>query len=119
MKVGARVPSRPLYLLASDHRRSFERLLGIAGTPTEDDVQRMRDAKELVWKGFHAALLNGIPRDSAGILIDPQYGEHIAREAKRLGITFAIPIERSGQEEFEFEHQDRFADEVETLVRPT
>jgi len=102
-----------LYLLACDHRRSFERLIGVDGTPTDEDVRLMKDAKHLVWEGFERALAAGVPRARAGILIDIQYGEQVARDAERAGIAFAIPIERSDQKEFQFEHGDRFDEYVD------
>jgi myo-inositol catabolism protein IolC len=102
----SRIPDSPLYILACDHRRSFERLLGMTGTLTDAEVSRLKDAKRLVWQGFQRALADGIPRRSAGILIDLEYGEEVAREARKLGITFAVPIEKSGQDEFELEHDD-------------
>lgn len=108
----------PLYILACDHRRSFERLLGIVGVPTEADVQRMKDVKQLVWQGFQLALSHGVSSASAGILIDLQYGEQVAREAKRLGVIFALPVEKSGQQEFELEHGNRFVDIAEEF-QPT
>ena len=105
-----------LYLLACDHRRSFEGLLGIGGAPTDEDVRRMKDAKHLVWEGFERAVAGGAPTGRAGILIDTQYGERVARDARRVGIPFAIPIEKSGQREFQFEHGDRFEEFVEDFA---
>lgn len=111
----SRAPDSPLYLLAADHRRSFERLLGMTESPSDKDVRRIRDAKQLIWEGFQRALEGGVLRDSAGILVDLHYGEEIAREARRLGLTFAIPIERSDQQEFQYE-QEHFADAVEEIA---
>ena len=45
---------------------------------------------------------------SAGILVDEQFGAGIVRRAKADGLTFAMPVEKSGQEEFDFQYGDDF-----------
>jgi len=95
-----------LFILAADHRRSFEKMVG-------PDLETLLAAKKLVWKGFLEALAQGVPRDAAGLLIDEQYGSDIAREAREQGINFAMPVEKTGREEFEFEHGDAFARAIE------
>jgi len=95
-----------LYLLAVDHRGSFEKMVG-------HDVEVLRAAKMLVWRGFLDALAHGAPRDAAGILIDEQYGSAIAREAHKEGVVFALPVEKTGRDEFEFEHGDDFGPAIE------
>jgi myo-inositol catabolism protein IolC len=98
---------KKLYVLAIDHRRSFKRMLG------DGDTDMLLGAKQLIWKGFQRALEEGAPVDAAGILIDGQYGDEIAREARRLNVLFAMPVETSGQDEFDFEHGAAFADKIE------
>jgi myo-inositol catabolism protein IolC len=95
-----------LYILAFDHRGSFEQMVG-------QDVETLLAAKRLVWQGFLEALAQGAPRNAAGLLIDEQYGAGIAREAHEQGIVFAMPVEKTGREEFEFEHGDAFARAIE------
>lgn len=99
-------PGGRLYLLAVDHRGSFERMAG-------RDPAVLVAAKLLVWQGFLDALANGAPRDAAGILIDEQYGSDVAREARREGVVFALPVEKTGRDEFEFEHGDDFGRAIE------
>jgi myo-inositol catabolism protein IolC len=104
----------PLYLLAFDHRSSFSRdLLGIDGTPTPFEVRRVADIKNVVYEGFQAALVNGVDRASAGLLVDEQYGTRIARSARAEGVLLAMPVERSGRAEFEFEFGDEFGRHIE------
>lgn len=94
----------PLYLLACDHRRSFEKLFGVTKPVTPEEVESLKDAKLLVWEGFRAALQEGtVAAGSAGILTDLEYGEHLARASRELGIPFALPIEQSGRTEFELD----------------
>jgi myo-inositol catabolism protein IolC len=100
-------PGSKLYLLAVDHRGSFEKMVG-------HDLEVLVAAKMLVWQGFLDALTRGAPRDLAGILIDEQYGSAVAREAHKEGVVFAMPVEKTGRDEFEFEHGDDFGRAIET-----
>jgi len=95
-----------LYILAFDHRGSFEKMVG-------GDHDKVAGAKRLIWEGFQRAVEEGAPKQYAGILVDPQYGPDVAREAKAGGYRLAMPVEKSGQVEFEFEYGDRFGEKIE------
>jgi myo-inositol catabolism protein IolC len=98
---------KKLYILAFDHRGSFEKMVG-------GPAEKIQSAKELIWEGFQVAVANGwAPKDAAGVLVDAQYGDKVAREAKAQGYVLAMPVEKSGQEEFDFEYGDRFGDQIE------
>jgi myo-inositol catabolism protein IolC len=94
-----------LYILAFDHRGSFEKMVG--------DVERVPGAKTLIWEGFQRAVEQGAPKQFAGVLVDGQYGPDVAREAKAGGYKLAMPVEKSGQNEFDFEYGDRFGEKIE------
>ena len=94
-----------LYILAFDHRGSFEKMVG--------DVARVPGAKELIWEGFQRAVELGAPKEYAGILVDGQYGPNVARAAKEGGYKLAMPVEKSGQNEFDFEYGDQFGEKIE------
>jgi myo-inositol catabolism protein IolC len=94
-----------LYILAFDHRGSFEKMVG--------DVGRVPGAKTLIWEGFQRAVEQGAPKQFAGVLVDGQYGSDVAREAKAGGYKLAMPVEKSGQNEFDFEYGDRFGEKIE------
>jgi 5-dehydro-2-deoxygluconokinase len=94
-----------LYVLAFDHRGSFEKMVG--------DVDRVPGAKTLIWEGFQKAVELGAPKESSGILVDGQYGPTVAREAKAGGYKLAMPVEKSGQAEFDFEYGDAFGEKIE------
>lgn len=105
---------RKLYILAFDHRGSFEKMFGVSGrTPTAEEAARISDAKWLIFEGFRRAVAGGVPKDAAGVLVDGQYGPHVARAAKEEGYLFAMPAEKSGQAEFDFEHGDAFGAAIE------
>jgi myo-inositol catabolism protein IolC len=102
-----------IYLLAFDHRGSFQsKLLGIAGEPTPEDVARIEEAKAIIFAGFQAALDEGLSREGAGILVDEQFGAEVARAALALGVQLAMPVEKSGQEEFDFEFGEHFGEHI-------
>jgi myo-inositol catabolism protein IolC len=94
-----------LYILAFDHRGSFEKMVG--------DVERVPGAKELIWEGFQKAIEEGAPKEFAGVLVDAQYGAKVAREAKAGGYKLAMPVEKSGQNEFDFEYGEQFGEKIE------
>lgn len=101
--------SERIYLLAFDHRGSFQKkLLGIAGEPSSEEVARIRDAKRVIFEGFRRALESGLSLEGAGILVDEQFGDEIARGALALGAQLAMPVEKSGQDEFDFEYGEQF-----------
>jgi myo-inositol catabolism protein IolC len=99
-------PGERLYILAIDHRGSFEKMVG-------RDLDVLLAAKVLVWRGFFDALRLGLPREAAGILIDEQYGSDIARIAREERVVFAMPVEKTGRDEFTFEHGDDFSRAIE------
>ena len=104
---------RSLYIMAFDHRGSFQKkMLGIAGTPNEEESARISDAKKVIFEGFQQALSDGAPKDAAGLLVDEQFGADVARTAKRDGLVFAMPVEKSGQDEFDFDYGDAFGEHI-------
>jgi myo-inositol catabolism protein IolC len=107
---------RRLYILSFDHRGSFKKgLMGITGVPTQDECQRISELKTLIYEGFTRAIAHGAPRDSCGLLIDEEFGTEVARSARRERFTLAMPVERSGQEEFDFEFGDDFGEHIKAF----
>jgi len=101
--------SKPLYLLAFDHRGSFERDLFASPHPVPPEVRGgIIDAKQVIYEAFVEATNRGAPLDAAGILVDEQYGSGVARKALSAGHVLAMPVEKSGQDEFDFEFGDDF-----------
>jgi myo-inositol catabolism protein IolC len=94
-----------LYILAFDHRGSFEKMVG--------DNALVPGAKTLIWEGFQRAIEEGAPKAYAGILVDDQYGPDVARAAKAGGYKLAMPAEKSGQNEFDFQHGEQFGEKIE------
>lgn len=99
-----------LYILAFDHRGSFKRMFG-----DQVSTDTLRDGKRLIWEGFQRALDEGAPKEAAGILVDEEFGADVAREAHERGVNFAMPVEASGKDVFEFEFGEQFGDHIEDL----
>ncbi len=106
-----------LYLLAFDHRSAFAKsLFGISGRePTGDEAERISQCKRIIFEGLALAVEEGAPRDAAGLLVDEQYGAAIAREGAERGLLVAMPVEKSGQDEFQFEYGDDFGAHIEAF----
>jgi myo-inositol catabolism protein IolC/protein-S-isoprenylcysteine O-methyltransferase Ste14 len=116
---GTRGYMTPLYILPFDHRASFERgLFGWSGTLGVEQTARIVAAKRVIYDGFVAAVAGGVPKAHAGILVDEQFGAAILADASRTGFITCASVEKSGQEEFDFEFGDEFARHIEN-VAPT
>jgi myo-inositol catabolism protein IolC len=106
----------PLYLLAFDHRSSFSKGLFGATEPLSPEVQaKVSDAKHLIFEAFEQAIARGAPRELAGALVDEQFGAAVAREVKPTGALLAMPVERSGQAEFQLEYGEEFGHHIEAF----
>jgi myo-inositol catabolism protein IolC len=108
---------RPLFILPFDQRSSFEKgLFGFEPPLTEDQMATVIASKQVVYEGFKLALSKGAPRETAGILVDEQFGAAILRDARAKGVVTCAPTEKSGQEEFFFEYGDRWRDHIEAFA---
>jgi len=96
--------NRPLLMLPFDHRASFSRdLLGVIGTPNAAQRKRVTELKDIVYHGFRL-VANDVPdRGSYAILADHEYAAHVLHDARKSFFTVAMPVEMSGQEEFQFD----------------
>lgn len=102
-----------LYILAFDHRGSFQKLVGISGTPNAAETERIADAKRVIYEGMLEAGRRGAEPAAQGVLVDEQFGSDIPARAKQHGQKLAMPVEKSGQEEFDFEYGEDFGAHIE------
>ncbi len=105
-----------LYILAFDHRGSFQKkMFGIEGDPTPEQTDTIADAKHLIFEGLLKATEEGVDPHATGCLVDEQFGEPkgIPQQAKERGLLLAMPVEKSGQNEFDFEYGDDFGAHIE------
>jgi myo-inositol catabolism protein IolC len=106
---------KELLILAFDHRASFlEKMFEIKNRqPTSTEKRQIEDYKKIVFEGFKLAVKKKVPKDIAGLLVDEEFGASVLREAKKEGLTFAMPVEKSGQEEFDFDYGENFSKHIE------
>jgi myo-inositol catabolism protein IolC len=103
-----------LYILAFDHRGSFQKkMFGIEGDPTPEQVETISDAKRLIFEGMVEAVGRGAEPSATGVLVDEQFGSDIPTRAREHGLKLAMPVEKSGQPEFDFEYGDDFGAHIE------
>jgi myo-inositol catabolism protein IolC len=105
---------KALYLMAFDHRGSFEHGLFGATPPVSAQVhEQITAAKELIFDAHLQALAAGAPAGACGVLVDEEFGTSVARRAKKEGVPLAMPVEKSGQDEFGFEYGADFGAHIE------
>ena len=107
---------QPLYVLPFDHRGTFQsKMFGWTGALTAAQTAEIAALKHVIYDGFRAALADGVPARKAGILVDEQFGAAILRDAAARGYTTALTVEKSGQDEFDFEYGEDFARHIEAF----
>ena len=52
---------------------------------------------------------------SAGVLVDEHFGGDIPKLAREHGLKLAMPVEKSGQNEFDFQYGDDFGEHIESF----
>src|SRR3954452_8358998 len=103
-----------LYILAFDHRGSFQKKwFGLGDEITQEDVDRIADSKTLIYEGLELALQRGAEPSKSGALVDEQFGGEVPRRAKEHGIKLSMPVEKSGQNEFDFHYGEDFGAHIE------
>jgi len=108
--------NKTLYLMAFDHRGSFEHDLFGASEPVSATVRDgIIKVKEIIFEAHTRAVAEGAPRDACGVLVDEEFGTGVARRAKADHVPLAMPVEKSGQEEFVFQYGDDFGAHIEAF----
>jgi 5-dehydro-2-deoxygluconokinase len=103
-----------LFILAFDHRGSFQKkMFGIEGDPDEEQTRTISDAKHLIFEGMLVAAEKGLDEEASGVLVDEQFGGDIPKQAKEHNFKLAMPVEKSGQNEFDFQYGDEFGEHIE------
>ena len=103
-----------LYILAFDHRGSFQKkMFGIEGDPTPEETETIADAKHLIYEGMVEAVKRGAEPSATGVLVDEQFGGDIPAGTRVEGLTLSMPVEKSGQNEFDFDYGDEFGAHIE------
>lgn len=110
--------TKDLFILPFDHRSSFLKKMfgppagGEERLPTEEETEKIKKAKEIIYQGFKKALSQGLPKESSAILVDEQFGDELLHDAHENGFTIILTTEKSGQKEFDFEYGDEFGQHI-------
>ena len=106
-----------LYILAFDHRGSFQKkMFGIEGDPTEEQTATITDAKRLIYEGMELAVERGVDASAAG-----RAGRRAVRRRRAAGgqastaSSSSMPVEKSGQDEFDFQYDEKFGEHIESF----
>ena len=75
--------------------------------------QGVADAKRVLYAAFELVAASDVDRESIGVLVDEEFGADIALRARSAGVALAMPVERSGQAEFDFEFGHDFGQHIE------
>lgn len=107
---------KTLYLMAFDHRGSFEKDLFGASEPVSEQVRDgIIEVKEIIFEAHVRAVSEGAPRHVCGVLVDEEFGTGVAQRAKADRVPFAMPVEKSGEQEFQFQYGDDFGAHIEAF----
>ncbi len=107
---------KTLYLMAFDHRGSFEHDLFGASEPVSAQVRDgIIKVKQIIFDAHVRAVAEGAPRHVCGVLVDEEFGTDVARRAKADRVPLAMPVEKSGEEEFQFQYGDDFGAHIEAF----
>jgi myo-inositol catabolism protein IolC len=108
--------NKPLYILPFDHRGSFQTgMFGWKGALSPEQTAQIATAKQVIYDGLKAAIAAGVAKERASILVDEQFGAAILQDAAKNGYVTAVPVEKSGQDEFDFEYGEGFAQHIEAF----
>ena len=108
--------TKPLYILPFDHRATFAQKFfnknSIADL-TSEEHRLITEYKQIIYEGFKKAVQSTVPKENAAILIEEEFGDEILKNAKENGFVVILTIEKSGQEEFEFQYDGDFPAHIE------
>lgn len=104
--------NKNLFILPFDHRASFAKMFGFTNLASEEK-KYIIFVKQLIYEAFKKAVTQTVPKDQAAILVDEEYGDEILKDAKASGFTTLLTTEKSGQEIFNFEYGEKFAEHIE------
>ena len=105
-----------LYILAFDHRGSFQKkMFGIEGDPTPEQTadDRRRQAPDLRGHGGRREPRRRPERHRASSSTSSSAADDPAGQAKDRGLKLAMPVEKSGQNEFDFQYGEEFGEHIE------
>ena len=90
-------------------------MFGIDGDPNPQQTETISDAKRLIYEGMELAVERGAQAGATGVLVDEQFGSDVPDRSKAKGLKLAMPVEKSGQNEFDFQYGAEFGAHIENF----
>jgi 5-dehydro-2-deoxygluconokinase len=107
---------RPLHILPFDHRHSYgSEVFGFHEPMNADQIAVVAASKQVIYEGYKQAIAHGVARETSGILVDEEFGAEILRDARANGYITCMPVEKSGQHEFDFQYGDQFREHIQSF----
>ncbi len=108
---------KPLYVLPFDHRHSYgAEVFGFHEPMNADQIAVVSASKWVIYEGYKLAVAQGAAQDKTGILVDEEFGTAVLRDARANGYITCMPVEKSGQHEFDFQYGDDFGQHIEEFA---
>jgi 5-dehydro-2-deoxygluconokinase len=105
---------QPLYLL------QLEGLCGSSGAeppwPAALQAAEVGDAIELAYDGLLQALADGVPAESAGVVVDEAFGSRLGGDVRQRGVITALATGAGSGEECDAEHGAQAAARIEAFA---
>lgn len=96
-----------LFILPFDHRSGFaQKMLGFDEDMTDEQIQKVKDYKHIVYDGIKNAIACGMSIQNSGVLVDEIFGTDILLDAKSQGFVVMQTVEKSGQDRLELEYHN-------------
>ena len=87
----------------------------LEGALTAEQTAEIAAAKQVIYDGFKAAVAAGVPRRRPASWWTNSSAPPFCAMRRRNGYTTACPAEKSGQDEFDFEYGEDFAEHIEAF----
>ena len=87
-------------------------MFGIEGDPTPEETDTISDAKHLIFEGMVKAVDAAWTPPPRACWWTSSSARRHPREAKERGLQLAMPVEKSGQNEFDFQYGDDFGQHI-------
>ena len=106
--------AEPAFVLAIDHRNSLRHWYTALTGAARADGAALRAGKVAVADGLLAAIADPRFGGQPMLLIDEEYGTDAIGRVRDAGagVKIIVPAERSGEQEFSFEHGARFGEHI-------
>ena len=79
--------------LRPSHRST--RTCSASTAPTSNQLARIADTKLVIYEAFELPVTDGIDSQTAGLLVDEEYGAEVARRHRRTGGSWRCPSRRA------------------------